>query len=216
MKLVASRLHNIAWFKLADFVTRGEKERALHSYRLLMHSITDKAFALQLEADILLAFHDPFAVDKYCAAAQMYQQQGDLQKAIAVYEYVLLLKEDITVLQALLDVYEQISDSKGLIKIFTKFAIVAVQTKSFALLINRLHFYLMSHDVLLKAELCAATFFALLLHDQLNPQMHMYLEQALHWFEEIQDSYALHRFMAKLQVYDLNWYAKAEKMLYVL
>ena len=49
---VAPGVYSVAWFKLAEFVTRKEKERAFGVYRLLSHSIADRAFAAQLEACI--------------------------------------------------------------------------------------------------------------------------------------------------------------------
>jgi hypothetical protein len=39
----------VAWFKLADLITRKEKEKALNLYRLLSHSFEDRAYALQVE-----------------------------------------------------------------------------------------------------------------------------------------------------------------------
>ena len=58
MKQVALGKTSLAWFKLAEFVTRGEKERALSIFRLLAHSIRHDALVVQLEGDILLAFDD--------------------------------------------------------------------------------------------------------------------------------------------------------------
>lgn len=84
--------YSIAWFKIADFVSRGEKERALGVYRLLSHSIEDSAVVLQLEADILLSCNDEQqALIKYQAAATLYQQVGKLLEALAVYSHLLTL-----------------------------------------------------------------------------------------------------------------------------
>src|SRR3989339_211617 len=179
MKLLSSGSHNIAWFKLAEFVSRGEKERALSVYKLLMHSIADQAFAYQLEGDILLAFDDITAIDRYNSAANLYRKDGDYQKAIAVYEHVCLFQQDLKILEALLDVYDILGDQKGIINSFARFAVLAVQQKNFGLLINRLHVYLMSRDIILQAELYGYTFFALLFHDVQNPQIKIYLFQAL-------------------------------------
>lgn len=213
MKLLSSGSHNIAWFKLADFVVRGEKERALSVYKLLMHSITDQAFACQLQGDILLAFDDDAAIDSYHQAANLYKKHGDYQKAIAVYEHVALFKNDLKILEALLDVYDILQDQTGIINSFARFAILAVQVKNFGLLINRLHVYLMTRNNVLKAELYGYTFLALLFHDYQNPQIEMYLFQALDLYAKIENTYLLTRFMAKLRVSDDYFYNLAEEVL---
>ena len=105
MKLLSSGSYSIAWFKLADIVSRGEKERALSVYKLLMHSIQDEAFAYQLEGDILLAFDDDGAFDRYHIAAGIYQKNGNYQKAISIYEHAILFKSDIKILKSLLNLY---------------------------------------------------------------------------------------------------------------
>ena len=213
MKLLSSGSHNIAWFKLADIVSRGEKERALSVYKLLMHSIADQAFAYQLEGDILLAFDDLTAVDRYNSAANLYRKNEDYPKAIAVYEHVCLFKQDIKILEALLDVYDILGDQAGIINSFARFAILAVQQRNFGLLINRLHVYLMTHDTILQAELYGYTFFALLLHDLQNPQIKIYLFQALDLYMKIDDPHLLTRFMAKLQASNDHFYSIAEDFL---
>lgn len=89
MKHVPQDKYNVAWFTLAECVARGEKVRALGVYRLLAHSIDDAAFSRQLEGDILLAFQDKEeAINKYKDAAFLYQKNGKLLEAIAVYEHL--------------------------------------------------------------------------------------------------------------------------------
>lgn len=78
---------NIAWFKLAEFVARKEKERALGMYRLLAHSMTDQALAAQLQGDLLLAFNDDRALEAYLKAAELYEKEGKLVQAVAVCEH---------------------------------------------------------------------------------------------------------------------------------
>ncbi|MCX5924994.1 MAG: hypothetical protein NT124_01705 [Candidatus Dependentiae bacterium] len=91
MKQTVSDTYNIAWFKLAECVSRGEKERALGVYRLLAHSLNDAALARQLEGDILLSFNTQDALLKYQDAADCYAQSGRLFKAACIYEHMLLL-----------------------------------------------------------------------------------------------------------------------------
>jgi hypothetical protein len=93
MKHVYSEKYNIAWFKLAECVSRGEKERALGVYRLLSHSLEDQAFAQQLAGDIFLSFNDDAtAMGKYKEAAQLYEQEERFLEAAAVYEHLLTLE----------------------------------------------------------------------------------------------------------------------------
>jgi tetratricopeptide (TPR) repeat protein len=85
---------NVAWFKLAEFVSRKEKERALGVYRLLAHSLPDDAFAAQLEGDLLMAFYDEKAIDAYKKAARLYEKKGQLDHAALLYEQMLVLKPE--------------------------------------------------------------------------------------------------------------------------
>lgn len=82
----------IAWFKLADLITRREKEKALNLYRLLSHSFEDKAYALQLEADMLWSLEDNLSLKKYVQAAFLYEKENRFICAFAVYQHLLTLK----------------------------------------------------------------------------------------------------------------------------
>lgn len=95
MKQVESQ-KSIGWFKLAEFVERGEKERALGIYKLLALSIDDQAFAYQLEGDILLAFQDTLAINKYLQAAQHYIKQHNIMAAIGTLNHLVILKPEHT------------------------------------------------------------------------------------------------------------------------
>lgn len=97
MKHVPQDKYNVAWFTLAECVSRGEKVRALGVYRLLAHSIEDIAFRRQLEADILLSFQDKNeAVTKYKEAANLYKKSGKHLEAVAVYEHLRQLEPNNT------------------------------------------------------------------------------------------------------------------------
>lgn len=92
MKHLPSDKYNIAWFKLAEFVSRGEKERALGIYRLLVHSFNDKALAAQLAGDLFLAFNDhKEACVRYTHAAELYVLEGRIRQAAAVFEHLIAL-----------------------------------------------------------------------------------------------------------------------------
>lgn len=104
MKHISSDNYTIAWFKLAECVTRGERERAFGVYRLLSHSLDDRALSLQLEGDLFLAFdmHQE-AISCYEKAAHKYKQVGRLLEAASVYEHICLLNpEDLSYKKELL------------------------------------------------------------------------------------------------------------------
>jgi tetratricopeptide (TPR) repeat protein len=111
MKHVPQDKYNVAWFTLAECVSRGEKVRALGVYRLLAHSIDDVAFARQLEGDILLALQDKDeAINKYKDAAFMYQQHGKLLEAIAIFEHLRCLEPDkLDHIKVIADLYQKIN-----------------------------------------------------------------------------------------------------------
>lgn len=79
---------SIAWFKLAEFVGRKEKERALYLFRLLVHSITDTALVSQLEGDLLAAFGDEKAIDSYEKAMRTYIATGRISDARLLFERI--------------------------------------------------------------------------------------------------------------------------------
>ena len=82
---------SIAWFKLAECVERGEKERAFGLYRLLMHSHEREAFREKLEGDILLAFDEELAIKKYSSAAHHYREEEAYKEALFIYETLIML-----------------------------------------------------------------------------------------------------------------------------
>jgi hypothetical protein len=87
MRQEQSGKRNVAWFTLAECVSRGEKERALGVYRLLSHSLDDSAVIAQLEGDLLWAFNDTTALEKYYVAATRYQHDGRYREALTVLEH---------------------------------------------------------------------------------------------------------------------------------
>ena len=109
MKHLQSEKYNIAWFKLAECVSRGEKERAMGVYRLLSHSLGNQALVAQLKGDLLLCFNDDGAITKYCEAADMYKESNKIIEAIAVYEHLIVLdSNNEKYLFELLDLYKNI------------------------------------------------------------------------------------------------------------
>lgn len=110
MKQLPAEKYNIAWFKLAEFVARGEKERALALYRLLSHSLHDDALTFQLEGDLLLAFNDTKGIDSYQKAAQKYYQGGRIAQAALTYEHIVELNQaSIGILKLLIELCQQLN-----------------------------------------------------------------------------------------------------------
>ena len=86
MRHVPSDKYTIAWFKLAECIARGEREKAYGVYRLLSHSLTDQAYACQLEGDLLRCFEDPRAWNKYNQALKIYYQERRWHEAAGIGE----------------------------------------------------------------------------------------------------------------------------------
>lgn len=184
MKTLPSQKSNLAWFKLADFVVKGEKERALGVYKLLTHSVPDKAFCCQLEADIFLAFGDEQAIDKYHAAANLYKKQGLYYKAIAVYEYVSLYMQDASILEALLDVYVHLKQFPEACATFARFADIQLVHDNFGSVMNTLHLLTLHHSSHVAGNLYAAFVFVLIKHQVSSKQVQFYIKHALDSFCE--------------------------------
>jgi tetratricopeptide (TPR) repeat protein len=92
MKQAQFDKHVIAWFKIADCVSRGEKERALGVYRLLSHSFNDNAVARQLEGDIYLSFGEQeLAIPLYHQAIESYQKSQRFLEAAAICEHLITM-----------------------------------------------------------------------------------------------------------------------------
>lgn len=99
----------VAWYKLADLIARREREKALNVYRLLSHSFEDKAYALQLEGDILASLEDSHAHEKYQQAAFLYKKEARWVNAICVCEHLLFLNPyDVELHGLLLDLYAKV------------------------------------------------------------------------------------------------------------
>ncbi len=111
--------YSIAWFKLAEFVMRREKERALAIYRLLAHSLRDEAFAYQLEGDLLLSFGDDKALASYAKAAALYEQKEEFREAIGLYEHLsILAPEGIAYLKKLFELYSRLGNEVKSVQAF--------------------------------------------------------------------------------------------------
>lgn len=113
MKHIQSEKCTVAWYKIAECVSRGEKERALGVYRLLSHSFNDSAVARQLEGDIYLSFADrEHAMSLYEQAGNLYQKDQRLLEAAAIYEHLLLLcPQNISFRRKIIELYKIVGNS---------------------------------------------------------------------------------------------------------
>lgn len=112
MKQVMGDKYSIAWFKIAEFIARGERERALGVYRLLSHSIHDKAIAEQLAGDIFFSLQDiPDAISKYKEAAREYGSSQRSLYAAGIYHHLIVLDpgQAFYYLRQLIDIYQALN-----------------------------------------------------------------------------------------------------------
>ena len=111
MKHMQADKYTIAWFKIADCVSRGEKERALGVYRLLSHSFNDDALSRQLEADIYLSCNEQErAVSLYRQAIEGYKKSKRFVEAAALYEHLIfLLPHDSALKREIMLCYHEIA-----------------------------------------------------------------------------------------------------------
>lgn len=195
MRILPSESYSVAWFKLADFVARGEKERALNVHKLLMYAVNEQAFAYQLEGDILLSFDDELALSKYHVAANLYKKQKQYQRAIDVYRHVLLRIEDLSIIEALLDVYNLLEDDKHIVDVFAMFTKICLEKKDVGLLFNRLHNFSIYPQKVVYAQLHATLIKGFLLHDPENKHLKMYMHQTVDLFRECNEKKELKSFV---------------------
>ena len=114
MKQTQGDKHTIAWFKIAECVSRGEKERALGVYRLLSHSFNDKAVAQQLAADIHLAFGEQeLAIPLYVQAMELYQKSQRFLEAVAVCEHLIVMNtHDVNLRREAIKLYNELDNKQ--------------------------------------------------------------------------------------------------------
>ncbi|MGE0206506.1 MAG: hypothetical protein AB7R69_01525 [Candidatus Babeliales bacterium] len=207
MRQLPSDKYNVAWFKLAEFVSRGEKERALGLYRLLMHSFDDQALALQLEGDILLSFSDVAATERYEKAAFLYAQQGRFVEAMTILEHIIFLKPDALIaLKKLLDLLDVQKDYIRVVELLERIAIIFCKQQMLQGVEEWLEFYqpfLKVHD---KAELYKKIVVELCKHSSYGFEIRkLWLKKALDYSLESADA-GIQKFLETLCVLDEDLY----------
>lgn len=210
MKQAPVDKYNIAWFRLAEYVSRGEKERALGVYRLLSHSLDDVAFARQLEGDILWSFNDTGASDKYHEAAQLYKKDKRLLEAAGVYEHLVTLHPDsIIYTQHLIDVYVALNVQPKIALYIPKLVallLVHNELEQLTQLVDQLNVYNLTEQ---KAALYQQVLFGLLQKKHASPELIMlYLQKTVDEFAKQPDQ-SLQQFLVRLQAANLFYHQKA-------
>ena len=154
MKHVDSDTYNVAWFKLADCIARGEKERALGVFRLLSHSFDDSALACQLYADILRSFDDPAAIAKYQEAAGLYRSRKQFLEAAAVYEHLATLDPENSAFRlAMIELYQQLNIRSKVTQYVQKLLQLLLQKNEWKKAIEIVMEYEMAGDCAFTAQL---------------------------------------------------------------
>lgn len=203
MKQVSSDKYNLAWFKLAECVARGEKERALGVYRLLSHSFDDHAFARQLEGDILLLFDEiDDANKKYRQAATLYKKDNRHVQAAAVYEHLLTLNPNsLEYRQDLFSLYKQLqiwSKVKKQLSFLFDQAIKAKEFDSAAALADEWSTIGTTDQI---AQAYETLILAILETHQIPPEnIYAHIEKAVDHFLDCDEDAVLQQFLSKLQV----------------
>lgn len=100
---------NLAWFKLSEFISRKEKERAFGVYKVLMLAFESKEYCLLVEGDLHAVFEEyNEAFNKYFEAAKLYEEKKDLFLTTVAYEAIVKVYNKLQFWQKLLNFYNQI------------------------------------------------------------------------------------------------------------
>lgn len=203
---------NIAWFKLAEFVARKEKERALGIYRLLTHGIRDEALAVQLEGDLLLAFNDERALTCYVRALELYERGGKLVHAIAVGEHCVTLKPDAVIFARLINLYDQLNHPDKLASCITRILDMLTIKQGLRGIVDFLQKAALSHGQKAHiAELAIQNALHKANYDE--AELQQFLALSLDTYRELADTNLLSNFLSKLALVDQAAYQYTQTLL---
>ncbi len=147
MRYVPNDKYTIAWFKLAECVAKGEKEKAFGVYRLLMHSLEDQAYAYQLEGDLLHAFEDERAVEKYAHAAHLYTVTQRYKDAAQLYMILIfLVPNEQRYVFKLLELYKEHLKQELLVKKLNELIDTLFEKKLNEAIVTFINFYQKESD----------------------------------------------------------------------
>lgn len=214
MKYVMVEKMNVAWFKLAEFVGRKEKERALGVYRLLSHSLSDTAFAAQLEGDLLMAFQDEKALDAYQKAAHLYEKSGNLMHAALLYEHMVMLSPDNKdYFICALKLYELMKNEAKIARCAGQLARLLIKQQSFDALTILMSELVCAQEHRLYVQQWCALGLIEFQPDQ-ETLIHEYLYHIINSLElDTQNPKRLTIFLAKISALNSQWYQKAYQYL---
>jgi len=183
-------------------------------YRLLSHSLDDPALVRQLEGDILLAFEDEDAIEKYQQAAQMYDSEGRKIEAAALYEHLLtMMKEDAQYRKMVIDLYRDLGIASKVMIHQEKLLKWALDNKNWEEAIHIADQVEGSSDWVRAAELYEQIMFAMLDSSDKSPDtiMNDVAQKAICIWLRAAEQQKLHQFLDKIKVVDENLYNKACK-----
>jgi tetratricopeptide (TPR) repeat protein len=204
MKQVGSAKYNIAWFKLADCIARGEKERALGVYRLLSHSLDDKALACQLHADILLSFQDDQAEAMYKKAAEMYYEQERYVQAAAVYEHLVTLEpHNIGYRITIIELYQQLGISSKVMEYVQTLVSYLLEKQDWKKAIEMVNRFALAGDFVFAARLHEQILFFVMNTDDVLPDTIMdHARAAIDAWHEDGNQAAIAQLLSKMVAID--------------
>ncbi len=208
MNQVQADKYNIAWFRLAECISRREKERALGVYRLLSHSFDNVAVGHQLEGDILCAFNDiPGAISLYEKAAQAYENQNQLMQAVAIYDHLFTLQDSQAYLEKIIEIFAQLKKRQQMFCYIKHLCHLLLQKQSINQMLHLLNRFDMS--ITQKALLMVdVTFEAYKDHRLIAVQTKMQLVQET-LDRLMHDTQMLRQFLVQLKTLDERAYAMA-------
>lgn len=211
MKPVSLEKQSIAWFKLAECIERGEKERALSLLRLLTYSFdANKPFIKQLEGDILSFFEDDQALTEYVKAAHMYQQEGKTIEASAVYEKLIVLEQKIEFLEKIVDLYTQLKDIKKVVYYQKRWCLKLFEKGSVAKALEVLEKCYEELDGAQQIDMYKVFIFASITHKYTQQKtITSYLHKTLDGLLRFGSEKELQTFLSDLKVLNAMWHKDA-------
>ncbi len=203
MKQLPSEGYSVAWFKLADCIARGEKERALGVYRLLSHSFDDPALARQLRGDILLSFKDERAQEAYQEAAVLYRERNRLIEAAAVYEHLVTLdSHNLFYRIQIIELYQQLGIASKVTSYLYQLVDDLMVQDQWKKAIEITEQYETAGDLTFTAQLYEKVLFYLINKDLLPDTILEHAKKAIDAWLELDNQQAINRMLAKLQDVD--------------
>jgi hypothetical protein len=127
----ASVEQNLAWFKLFEFISRGEKERAFGVYKVLMLAFDSKPFCLLVEGDLHATFDENSeAIQKYLEAAKLYEENQETFLASVAYESVIKISSKAIYWKKLLQLYKEIDYQPKVVRALKNIFLLHLKNKN--------------------------------------------------------------------------------------